>query len=152
MKKRMLNLEAELARVVHPDTDSAEQAMTWEAAPSDAADYEEELAALRNGEAVFFWESPPAASPEEAARMVQQAAAEMAPEPGQEILAVFLHITGDERWDLEAIEEAAKSIQERFDPENKGAALGVSCVYGDKGTHFVLITAEGRREERGNRP
>lgn len=111
-------------------------------------EYEEELAVLRSGEAVFFWESPPAASPEEAVSMVQQAAAEMAPEPGREILAAFLHITRDEGWDFEAIEAAANSIRESFDSENKGIDFGFSCVYGDEGVHFVLITAEGKKEMR----
>lgn len=148
MKKQLFDLEADLARLLGLDTDFAEQMMKKGAITSDVVEYEEELAALQSGEAVFFWESPPAASPEEAVSMVQQAAAEMAPEPGREILAAFLHITRDEGWDFEAIEAAANSIRESFDSENKGIDFGFSCVYGDEGVHFVLITAEGKKEMR----
>ena len=148
MKKQLFDLEADLARLLGLDTDFAEQMMKEEAIPSDLVEYEEELAALRSGEAAFFWESPPAASPEEAVSMAQQAAVEMAPEPGREILAVFLHITRDEGWDFEAIEKVANSIQESFAPENKGIDFGLSCVYGDEGAHFILITAEGKKEMR----
>lgn len=148
MKKQLFNLEADLARLLGLDTDFAEQMMKKGVIPSDVVEYEDELAVLRSGEAAFFWESPPAASPEEAVSMAQQAAVEMAPEPGREILAVFLRITRDEGWDFEAIEKVANSIQESFAPENKGIDFGLSCVYGDEGAHFVLITAEGKKECR----
>lgn len=148
MKKQLFDLEADLARLLGLDTDFAEQMMKEGAITSDMVEYEEELAVLRSGEAAFFWESPPAASLEEAVSMAQQAAAEMAPEPGREILAAFLHITRDEGWDFEAIEAAANSIRESFYPENKGIDFGFSCVYGDEEAHFVLITAEGKKEMR----
>lgn len=148
MKKQLFDLEADLARLLGLDTDFAEQMMKKGVIPSDVVEYEEELAVLRSGEAAFFWESPPAASPEEAVCMAQQAAAEMAPEPGREILAAFLHITRDDGWDFETIEAVKNPIQKSFDPENKGIGFGFSCVYGDEGVHFVLITAEGKKEMR----
>lgn len=148
MKKQLFDLEADLARLLGLDTDFAEQMMKEGSISSDVVEYEEDLAVLRSGEAAFFWESPPAASPEEAVSMAQQAAAEMAPEPGREILTFFLHVTGDEGWDLEATEAVANLIQKSFDPENKGIDFGFSCVYGDEGAHFVLITAEGKKETR----
>lgn len=72
----------------------------------------------------------------------------MAPEPGREILAAFLHITRDDGWDFETIEAVKNPIQKSFDPENKGIGFGFSCVYDDEGAHFALITAEGKKEMR----
>lgn len=147
MKKQLFDLEADLARLLGLDTDFAEQMMKKGVISSDVVEYEEELAVLRSGEAAFFWESPPAVSPKEAAGMARQAAAEMAPEPGREILTFFLHVTGDEGWDLEATEAVANLIREGFDPENKGIDFTFSCDYSDE-AHFVLITAERKQELR----
>lgn len=145
MKKQLFNLEADYTRLRGLEPDYAEQLMRSDApwAAEDLEEYEEELTVLRSGEAVFFWESPPAASPEEAANMARQAASEMAPEPGQEILAAFLHITAKHEWNLEAIEGIADTIQECFDLETKDLDFRFSYGYGDEETHFILFTAEG---------
>lgn len=110
----------------------------------------DDLAVLRGGEAAFLWKSPLASSLEEMEELVQQAVWEMAPEPGQKILATVLHLVADAEWSLEATERIANLVYNRIANESMSFCFAVD--FGDEGAHFTLYTAEGNVDEGESQP
>lgn len=108
-----------------------------------------DLEHLRSGEAAFIWESPPAASDAIAVNMARQAAQEMTPAPGWCILTAVLHIAMNWEVSLELTEEIAGAIQQSFGEETHYC---ISSEFCDEETHFILATAEGRRDGKGETP
>lgn len=108
---------------------------------------EADLEALRGGEAAFFWESPLAASAEEAAAMARQAAREMAPAPGRVVLAVVLYAAADARAGLSAVDAVAAVIQRELPVE--GVILFGAGTGDGQGIRFLLAASEGRAAGRG---
>lgn len=104
---------------------------------------EYDLEILRKGDAVFLWETP-FVPYEEVINVAQQAAREMAPEPGQTILTAVFNVIGDMNME---IDDTIK-IVEQLDPLRPS---DVDIVYGmgfcdkQKGVRFVLATSEGTR-------
>lgn len=140
MLKRQLNWETDHEALKQKICENAELVGLDE--PAD-------LEALRSGEAAFIWESPPAASDAIAINMARQAAQEMAPEHGRVILAAVLHISANMESSLELIEEIAGVIQQGI---GENAHYCLSSEFCDDRTHFILATAEGRRDGKGETP
>ena len=108
---------------------------------------EADLESLRSGEAAFIWKSPLAISAEEAVDMARQAALEMAPEPGQVIraAALFLSVNPDGGHNLKVAETIVQPIQQLVGETTSYFFAPEFC---HKGTHFILATAEGKKEIR----
>ena len=108
---------------------------------------ESDILQLKCGEAVFLYESPPAASAEEAVAMVKRAAKKMRPAPGRVVLLTVLMIIADYECDLELIEQITNPLTEAFS-EDTGIIFGAQ--FSDKkGIRFVMATAEGKH---GSKP
>lgn len=103
----------------------------------------EDLSVLRGGEAAFCWESPRAASREEAEALARRAVREMAPEPGQKLLAAVLHLIADAEWSLDEMADIAALIHDGLGQEDISFCYALNC--GGEGTRFALYTAEGGR-------
>ena len=108
---------------------------------------ESDILQLKCGETVFLYESPPAASAEEAVAMVKRAAKKMRPAPGRVVLLTVLMIIADYECDLELIEQITNPLTEAFS-EDTGVIFGAQFS-DEKGIRFVIATAEGKR---GSKP
>ena len=108
---------------------------------------ESDILQLKYGETVFLYESPPAASAEEAVAMVKRAAKKMRPAPGRVVLLTVLMIIADYECDLELIEQITNPLTEAFS-EDTGIIFGVQFS-DEKGIRFVMATAEGKH---GSKP
>ena len=104
---------------------------------------ESDILQLKCGETVFLYESPPAASAEEAVAMVKRAAKKMRPAPGRVVLLTVLMIIADYECDLELIEQITNPLTEAFS-EDTGVIFGAQFS-DEKGIRFVIATAEGKR-------
>lgn len=108
---------------------------------------ESDILQLKCGETVFLYESPPAASAEEAVAMVKRAAKTMRPAPGRVVLLTVLMIIADYECDLGLIEQITNLLTEAFSGDT-GVIFGVQFS-DEKGTRFVIATADGKR---GSKP
>lgn len=109
---------------------------------------EDDLAVLRNGEAVFLWESPLAATAEEAEALARRAALEMAPAPGRAVLGVVMLLIADSETGIKTVDAVVGAIQRKL---SKGAdfVLGLAFDCGQAGVRFLLAASEGRADEGG---
>ena len=143
-RKRRINMNQE------EDYECLKQAMQVKNVGSINLD-EWDLLQLKAGEAVFLWESPLAASVDEAAAMAGQAAKEMTPAPGCVILTAILLICADSETGLETIDKISKAVQACV--SEKGTFIsGVKFCDGQKGDRFIFATAEGKLNTKPKEP
>lgn len=98
---------------------------------------------LKCGEAVFLYESPLAASAEEAETMMRQAAKKMAPKTGRVVLLSMVQIIASYDMKLDAIEAAIHQLPEPF-REKMIFGTRFCDAHKQKGIRFVMAAAEGK--------
>lgn len=110
---------------------------------------ESDILQLKCGEAVFLYESPLAASAEEAIAMAKKAVKKMRPAPDRVLLLTVLAIiAGYDLYNLDLIEQLANPLTEEAFSE--GTDVIFSAQFSDeKGIRFVMATAEGKH---GSKP
>lgn len=110
---------------------------------------ESDILQLKCGKAVFLYESPLAASAEEAIAMVKRAVKKMRPAPGRVVLlAVLTIIAGDDLYDLDLIEQLIDPLTQEAFLEDTEVIFGAQFS-DEKGIRFVMATAEGKH---GSKP
>lgn len=110
---------------------------------------ESDILQLKCGEAVFLYESPLAASAEEAIAMVKRVMKKMRPAPNRVLLLTVLTIiAGDDLYNLDLIEQLASPLTEEAFSEDTDVIFGTQFS-DEKGIRFVMATAEGKR---GSKP
>lgn len=110
---------------------------------------EADILQLKCGEAVFLYESPLAASAEEAVAMAKRAVKKMRPAPDRVLLLTVLAIiVGDDLYNLDLIEQLANPLTKEVCSED--TCVIFSTQFSDeKGIRFVMATAEGKH---GSKP
>lgn len=108
---------------------------------------ESDILQLKCGETVFLYESPPAASAEEAVAMVKRAVKKMRPAPDRVVLLTVLMIIADYECDLDLIGQITDPLTEAFS-EDTVIIFGAKFS-NEKGIRFVMATAEGKH---GSKP
>lgn len=99
---------------------------------------------LKCGEAVFLYESPLAASAEEAIAMAKRAVKKMRPAPDRVLLLTVLTIiAGDDLYHLDLIGQLANPLTEEAFSEDTAVIFGTQFS-NEKGIRFVVATAEGK--------
>lgn len=105
---------------------------------------ESDILQLKCGEAVFLYESPIAASAEEAIALAKKAVKKMRPAPDRVLLLTVLTIiAGYDLYNLDLIEQLANPLTEEAFSEDTAVIFGTQ-FFDEKGIRFVMATAEGK--------